>query len=294
MILIDCNNLGRPNRVHTYGGMTGAKHTVYYNSKVWMLKSQERLRDKHLRNVEISYANDPVTEYIGSHIYGLLNMPVHETLLGSYKNRICVLCQDTVFPERVITIRDLITTIDQDSLKQTPSGMSHKIADVFEILTKAPQVPFTTARERFWQMFVVDAWIGNTDRNNGNWGFYYNEAGQFVLYPVYDCGGCLNNKRSTGQMEKSLASESTMEMLALNFTTVFLDARNKRINPLHTIKNTISVPVIHDMVKRIVDLDFTKVQTLLQNMLPVINQTQVSYYETILRLRLDYFANLLH
>ena len=27
----------------------------------------------------------------------------------------------------------------------------------------------------FWDMFVVDAFIGNWDRHNGNWGFLYSQ-----------------------------------------------------------------------------------------------------------------------
>ena len=46
--------------------------------------------------------------------------------------------------------------------------------------------------ERFWDMFIVDALIGNWDRHNGNWGFLYNaETDSMELAPVYDCGSCL-------------------------------------------------------------------------------------------------------
>lgn len=47
-------------------------------------------------------------------------------------------------------------------------------------------------RERFWDMFVVDTFIGNKDRHLGNWGFLGNEEkGIIDLAPVYDCGSCL-------------------------------------------------------------------------------------------------------
>ena len=47
--------------------------------------------------------------------------------------------------------------------------------------------PFLTTR--FWDMFIVDALIGNWDRHNGNRRFLYNNsADEVVLAPVFDCG----------------------------------------------------------------------------------------------------------
>ena len=47
-------------------------------------------------------------------------------------------------------------------------------------------------KTRFWDMFIVDALIGNWDRHNGNWGFLYNNStDEVVLAPVFDCGSSL-------------------------------------------------------------------------------------------------------
>lgn len=41
-------------------------------------------------------------------------------------------------------------------------------------------------------MFVVDAFIGNTDRHNGNWGILANnETGTVRIVSIYDCGAAL-------------------------------------------------------------------------------------------------------
>ena len=50
-----------------------------------------------------------------------------------------------------------------------------------------------TFKKFFWDMFIVDALIGNTDRHNGNWGFLVNtEMNEIKFSPIYDCGSCLN------------------------------------------------------------------------------------------------------
>ncbi len=91
--LIDRNNLS-VEKYRTYGGVTGSKIGVWYNGNLYMLKTQQNVKQRNFRNVEISYANDPISEYIGSHVYELCGITVHETLLGEYRGKICVLCRD--------------------------------------------------------------------------------------------------------------------------------------------------------------------------------------------------------
>ena len=46
----------------------------------------------------------------------------------------------------------------------------------------------TKLKEWFWDMFIVDALIGNWDRHNGNWGFLYEvDTDRMKIAPVYDC-----------------------------------------------------------------------------------------------------------
>ena len=44
----------------------------------------------------------------------------------------------------------------------------------YEIMMTIQEHPFLQdvpgVREHFWNMFIMDALIGNTDRNNSNWG----------------------------------------------------------------------------------------------------------------------------
>ena len=47
--------------------------------------------------------------------------------------------------------------------------------------------------DKFWDMFIIDALIGNTDRHNGNWGFLYHKLDKTMMFaPIYDNGSCLN------------------------------------------------------------------------------------------------------
>lgn len=77
-----------------YGGAAGRKLGVVYEGQNYILKFPGNLKDKQLKNIKMSYSNAPVSEYIGSHVYELIGMPVHETKLGVYKNRVVVGCKD--------------------------------------------------------------------------------------------------------------------------------------------------------------------------------------------------------
>ena len=47
--------------------------------------------------------------------------------------------------------------------------------------------------KKFWDMFVIDSIIGNTDRHNRNWGLLINVmTNEAEFAPIYDCGSCLN------------------------------------------------------------------------------------------------------
>ena len=77
-----------------YGGAAGRKLGVVYEGQNYILKFPGNLKDKQLKNIKMSYSNAPISEYIGSHVYELIGMPVHETKLGVYKNRVVVGCKD--------------------------------------------------------------------------------------------------------------------------------------------------------------------------------------------------------
>ena len=77
-----------------YSGAAGRKLGVVYEGQNYILKFPGNLKDKQLKNIKMGYSNAPVSEYIGSHVYELIGMPVHETKLGVYKNRVVVGCKD--------------------------------------------------------------------------------------------------------------------------------------------------------------------------------------------------------
>ena len=47
------------------------------------------------------------------------------------------------------------------------------MSDILHTFEEQEAIDREVITERFWDMFIVDALIGNWDRHNGNWGFLY-------------------------------------------------------------------------------------------------------------------------
>lgn len=58
------------------------KWELYMRKKNYILKFPGNLKEQKMKNIQLSYSNSPVCEYIGSQIYGLLGFSVHDTVLG--------------------------------------------------------------------------------------------------------------------------------------------------------------------------------------------------------------------
>ena len=82
-------------------------------------------------------------------------------------------------------------------------------------------------QEHFWNMFVVDALLGNADRNNSNWGVIVREE----LAPVYDNGNCLNSKWDDEKMQAVLSDEKRLAAESFSARRCIFELGGDRLNP---------------------------------------------------------------
>lgn len=196
MQMVDFNRYGQNQRM--YGGTAGRKIGIVYEGKNYILKFPGNLKEQQMKNIQLSYSNSPVCEYIGSHIYSLLGISVHETILAKRNQKLVVLCKDFIdkgqelFEFNKIKVSFEPVLINSDG--EETDGQGSDLAETLLVLDQHPI--FKTLQnvpDRFWDMFIVDAFIGNPDRNNGNWGVIL-AGDKFIMASVYDNGNCLNDK----------------------------------------------------------------------------------------------------
>ena len=153
-----------PTRKKTYAGANGNKIAVMYQDALYMLKFPGAAR----LNQDMSYANGCISEYLGSHIFALAGIPAQETLLGTYringKEKIVVACKD--FTGTGLVLQDF-TSLKNAVLSSESNGTGTELSDILDAIEHQMIIDAEVLTQHFWNMFIVDALIGNWDRHNG-------------------------------------------------------------------------------------------------------------------------------
>lgn len=284
---IDFTTLQRKNK--TYAGANGSKISVVYEGKQYMLKFPPVAH----RNQNMSYSNSCFSEYLGCQIFQSIGIPVQTTMLGTYRvkdgEKIVVACRDFTRPG--IVLQDFASLKNQiiDSVR---NGYGTELEDVLKTFEEQTALDSTVITERFWDMFVVDAFIGNWDRHNGNWGFLYNaETDTIELAPVYDCGSSLYPQADDTVMEAVLSQETELNFRIYEIPLSAITIKSKKIKYFDFI-SSLSNDGCNRALERIVPrIDMQKIDELIEEM-PFVSEQQKRFYMTMLHERkakiLDY------
>lgn len=208
MALIDFEGCERSRRF--YSGNAGRKVGVVWDGGNWILKFPGPA--VRLHGSVPSYTTAPLSEYLGSHVYEMLGIPVHETVLGIRGGKVVCACRDFTDDDwELVEFHDLKNSLSDEEPGFTESastGSGVVLADVRAAINRIPELAgIEGVTERFWDMFVTDAFIRNIDRNNTNWGVLSDRKGHYRLAPVYDNGNSFNNKRTETAIERRLSRE---------------------------------------------------------------------------------------
>lgn len=107
-----------------------------------------------------------------------------------------------------------------------------------KIIQKDPFLPKNAAIKRFWDTFVIDAFLGNFDRHTGNWGYLVNEdEKKVILAPVYDCGACLYPMVSDDGIKSILNDEEKINERIFDFPKSAFSLDGRRLD-YHTSLNS--------------------------------------------------------
>lgn len=195
-----------------YGGLSCRKEVLSFEGSLWMVKFQGRnSRIKRMRKDENlpSYTNSVITEWLGSHVYEALGFPVQETRLGILNGKLVVACRHIYEDgENLQELRGMLEALNDEMFEYFSSGGTiSDILDITEILRTNGMFPKTGLAEHFWDLFVADAFIANTDRNLGNVGLVFSpKTESFRISPVYDNGSSFNC-RITEELMKNMFSD---------------------------------------------------------------------------------------
>lgn len=278
--MIDFTNAVQKNK--TYAGANGGKISVLYNGEQYMLK----FPPFPTINKEMSYTNSCISEYIGCKVFESVGIPVQETVIGTYtskgKEKIVVACKD--FTSQGITLQDF-ASLKNRIIDSERNGYGTELADILSTIDEQTAMDSETLKTRFWDMFIVDALIGNWDRHNGNWGFLYNNAtDEVTLAPVFDCGSSLYPQADEDLMKKILSDKNELNHRIFDIPLSAVTYNGKKINYFKFLSEG-KFPDCNKALKRIANrIDMKKIYEIIDNT-PTITELQKEFYKTMLTAR---------
>lgn len=208
-------------RSNRFGG-SEKKKALLYNGKAYMVKFPDPRRSL---KTGLSYINNQYSEHIGCSIFNLVNVPAQNTFLArcqdptNGKEKIVVACElfDQQPDVHLIEFSKFVLN-DTDSARHA----NLSIEDVMDVIDNYTLLKDKqTTKDFFWDMFVVDAYLGNPDRHLDNWGFLEDANGILSPAPVYDCGSCLSPKMTDEEKDANLNAPGAMSQDEYNICSVY-------------------------------------------------------------------------
>ena len=278
--MIDFTACQRRNKA--YAGANGNKISVIYNDSLYMIK----FPTVPTKTDAVSYTNSCVSEYLGCKIFELLGIPVQSVELGTYKvgekEKVVVACRD--FTSNGFVLQDFASLKNQ-IIDSERNGYGTEITDVLNTIHKQTVMDSQSLEEHFWNVFIVDALIGNWDRHNGNWGFLYNQITDEVkLAPIFDCGSSLYPQADEFLMKRILENKGELHHRVYNIPTSALQKDGKKIK-YYELLSSMQYEECNRALKRMVPkVDMKAIYQLIDNT-PYIDELQKKFYKTMIKAR---------
>lgn len=218
---------------------------------------------KYQKNSEIGKIYNHISEYLGSHIFELLGIPVQETILGTYKGENVVLLKNFCDDGEVLVH---FNDVGESSLEEDKEMYQYSYEDIQSMLISNKKL--TNVREtvdRFWDMFIIDALNGNFDRHGGNWGFIKKDN-KYRIAPVYDNGSSMYPKLNSDERIKNvLDSLEEIEKRVYQFPTSHIKLNGRKSSYFEVI-NSLEFEECNNALKRIYPkIDMSKIDKLIDS-----------------------------
>lgn len=239
---------------------------------------------KFQKNSEVGLTYNYVSEYLGSHIFQVIGIPVQETFLGTYDGANVVVMKNFLEPGDALIA---FNGVGESSLERDKEIYQYTYEDITAMLQE--NMRSTNVEEtidRFWDMFIVDALIGNFDRHGGNWGFI-KRNNQYRIAPVYDNGSSLYPKLNTDEkIAAILASEEEINERIYKFPTSHIKIKNHKSSYFEVISSR-QFEACNEALKRIVPrIDLNRINTIIDE-IEGISELRKQFYKVMLEHRYE-------
>ncbi len=271
------NDYSNYKKTKTYYGGSERKFGILIGNEEYMIKFQK------YNNFGVKLYNH-ISEYIGSHIFKILGFEVQDTFLGFYKGEEIVVCKNfNVDNYKFVPFND----IGESTLDNDKENYQYSYEDIMKMLVDNSKLTNVSETIKiFWEMFVVDALIGNFDRHGSNWGFLKKDD-KYIISPIFDNGSCLFPQMvNEGMMNEIMNSEVETNKRIYSFPTSQIKLNNSK-SSYYDVINSLSFKECNAAVIKICEAyDDKKINNLIDS-IEIISNTHKEFYKYMIRQRYE-------
>ena len=271
--LVDFSNCKLSPRNLEYGGRAGEKKGIIYHNACWFLKFPKNTVGMN-KVTGLSYVTSPLSEFIGSQIYKILGYDVHETILGicndGNRYKVVCACKDFIKDDKnellipYTALRNDTNPIVMNRNEDSHTAPSNINEIEFQLEHNTVLSQIEEAKDRFWDVVLIDMLINNNDRNEDNWGIIkYKKENIYKMSPIFDCGNCFYGKTSDERIKDIMSHMDRLVGSAFDGITAYEDDEQNQI------KNT----TIIEYVKKYNSQSIERVKKLVKNNLNAIKES---------------------
>lgn len=258
-----------------YGG-SEKKLGISIDGFPYMLKFQKK--------TPFGFKFNTISEYLGCHIYQILGIECQDTFLGTYNGENVVACKDFVVNGfQFVPFNDIgESTIEED--KELYQYSYEDIVELLQANKKLTKVDKTISS--FFEIYIVDALLGNFDRHGGNWGFLKKDN-KYYLAPVFDNGSCLYpNLTDEEEMNLIINSEEQIDLRVYKFPTSQIKLNGNKSSYYEVISSLQYDEMNKALLKIFPLIDLNKINTLIDE-ISIISETHKNFYKVMIKARYE-------
>jgi hypothetical protein len=265
------------------------KQSILFDGRRYMLKIQNKLESSQKDGLRASYSNSPFSEYVSCHIAESCGLPAQNTLLGKFRDRIAVLCEDFMQDYPPGFQLQEFKQLENSFLEDAQIGRTPYLETINAIFQKHPRLEGIRleAEKRYWDMFVLDAFTGNFDRHSGNWGYIVDlNSARIEVAPIYDCGSSLFPELDDGAIEGELADKEHMTDRLYKYPTAALIINGKRAKYHEVLGDVRNRKCVESLIGLYPRIDMKKISDIVDDT-PLLPAIRKEFIKRILSDRYD-------
>ena len=147
----------------------------------------------------------------------MVGLEAQQTFLGICDGSPVVVMKDFIGEDEIFVP---FNDVGDSTLEQSRERYKYTYDDIMRMLEENMKLTDVEGTiQHFWNMYLIDAWIGNFDRHGSNWGFLKKDN-RYRMAPIYDNGSSLFPRLNTDmKLQKILDSKEEMLKRVYTFPT---------------------------------------------------------------------------